>query len=131
MSPMELTQTGVMKPEKIRKLEINKKWLLTQIQSKYQEGMLRKETSKVMGKLEYNELTSFMSSNDFNRVILRDCIENGVKMMLKHNMEKEPAILKAAVDKVLKEVSGVINGICSCHEVVYNPIGSVKIKTFF
>lgn len=131
MSPMELTQTGVMKPEKIRKLEINKKWLLTQIQSKYQEGMLRKETSKVMGKLEYNELTSFMSSNDFNRVILRDCIETGVKMMLKHNMKKEPAILKAAVDKVLKEVSGVINGICSSHEVVYNPIGSVKIKTFF
>lgn len=116
---MELTQTGDMKPEKIQKLDINKKWLLTQIQSKYQEGMLRKETSKVMEKLEYNELTSFMSSNDFNRVILRDCIENGVKMMLKYNLRKEPPILKAAVDKVLKEVSGVINGICSSHEVVF------------
>ncbi|XP_066154208.1 huntingtin [Euwallacea fornicatus] len=117
MSPLDVGQTHILKPESIRKLEIDKKWLLSQIQAKYHDGMLRKETSKVMTKLEHNELSAFVSSDDFNKVILRDCIERGVKMMREEDRGEEPPVLKTAVDRVLKEVSRMINEICCNHEI--------------
>lgn len=117
MSPLEFSQTRLVNPEYIRKLDINKKWFLSQIQGKYQDGMLRKETSIVMERLEYNELISFMSSGDFNKIIFRDCIERGVTLLKEKNLKEEPPLLKATVDNILKDVSRIVNELCGSHEV--------------
>ncbi|XP_050315238.1 huntingtin-like [Anthonomus grandis grandis] len=126
MSPLDFSQTRLIKPEYIRKLDINRKWLLSQIQGKYQDGMLRQETSTIMTKLEYIELASFMSSTDFNKIIFRDCIEKGVKLMKDKDLKQEPPILKATIDNILKDISKIVCEQCGSYE---GSTASIKIKT--
>ncbi|XP_076265784.1 huntingtin isoform X2 [Rhynchophorus ferrugineus] len=117
MSPLDFNRSRMINHEYIKKQQINKKWLLSQIQNKYQDGALRKENAKVMAKLEYTELISFMSSEDFNKLIFRDCFEIGMQIVRDHQLKQEPPILKASIDCVLREIAVITNDICSNHEV--------------
>ncbi|XP_030750206.1 huntingtin isoform X2 [Sitophilus oryzae] len=117
MSPFQFNRDRMVNTEHIKKLQVNKKWFLSQIQKQYSDGRLRKENAKVMEKLEYNELTTFMSSRDFDKVILRDCIEAGIRILRDEQLKEEPPILKASVNCILKDISVIIDGSCNNHEV--------------
>ncbi|KAJ8959892.1 hypothetical protein NQ318_011628 [Aromia moschata] len=111
LSPLEFDQRRVVNPEYIKRLKINKKWYLSQIQAKYGDASVRSETAELLNHLEYNEIISFMSSSDFNKLCLQDCLRLGVKYMEQHQLKEEPPIIKASVDCLLKDVTSIANRI--------------------
>ncbi|XP_018571399.1 huntingtin [Anoplophora glabripennis] len=124
LSPLEFAQRRVVNPEYIKRLKINKKWYLSQIQGRYSEANIGRETAKLLSHLEYNEIISFMSSSDFNKVCLQDCIKLGLKYFEQHNAKEEPAILKACSDCLLKDITSIVTRIPTPHQV-YSPIERV------
>uniref|UniRef100_A0AAR5QD03 Huntingtin n=1 Tax=Dendroctonus ponderosae TaxID=77166 RepID=A0AAR5QD03_DENPD len=116
MSPDALCESSVSSIVDIRKIDINQNWLLSNIGIKSQDDILRKETALVLDSLEYEEISEFMSSNSFNKIIFRDCIETAVRILEDGGCEEEPALLKAAVDNILKGISTILKGICDNHK---------------
>ncbi|KAJ8914559.1 hypothetical protein NQ315_010023 [Exocentrus adspersus] len=121
LSPLEFSQRRVINPEYIRKLKINKKWYLSQIQTRYSEYTVGSETAQLLSHLEYNEITSFMYDNDFNKSCMLDCIRLGSKYFEQCVSNEEPAILKACVDCISKDITSIVNRIPSPHQV-YGPV---------
>ncbi|ERL95363.1 hypothetical protein D910_12628 [Dendroctonus ponderosae] len=116
MSPDALCESSVSSIVDIRKIDINQNWLLSNIGIKSQDDILRKETALVLDSLEYEEISEFMSSNSFNKIIFRDCIETALRILEDGGCEEEPALLKAAVDNILKGISTILKGICDNHK---------------
>lgn len=108
MSP--LCESSLNSPVDIRKVDINQNWLLANMQIKSQDDSLRKETALVLDSLPYEEISEFMSGN-FNKVILRDCIEIAWNRLDDGGCDEEPPLLRAAVDNILKEVERIVQGV--------------------
>lgn len=122
LSPLEFAQRRIVNPEYIKRLKINKKWYLSQIQGRYSEANIGRETAELLSHLEYNEIISFMSSSEFNKLCLQDCIKLGLKYFEQHTMKEGPAILKACADCLLKDITSIVNRIPTPHQVSWNRI---------
>lgn len=114
LSPLEFVQRRIVNPEYIKRLKINKKWYLSQIQGRYSETNIGRETAELLSHLEYNEIISFLSSSDFNKLCLQDCIKLGLKQ---HTFKEEPTILKACAHCLLKDITSIITRIPTPHQV--------------
>ncbi|KAJ8928269.1 hypothetical protein NQ314_019220 [Rhamnusium bicolor] len=61
-----------------------------------------------------------MSSSDFNKLCLQDCLKLGIKYKEQH-LKEDSAILKASVDCLLKDITSIANRIPMQHQV-YQPV---------
>ncbi|CAH0556044.1 unnamed protein product [Brassicogethes aeneus] len=103
LTPIELEQRLSVNPEEIKTLEVNKNWYLSQIRGRYGETQLSKETAELLKDLEYSEIYNFMSSKEFNKKCIKDCIRLAVRDIRGKKLEDDPDILKASVDSLLKD----------------------------
>uniref|UniRef100_A0A6P7F8J4 Huntingtin-like n=1 Tax=Diabrotica virgifera virgifera TaxID=50390 RepID=A0A6P7F8J4_DIAVI len=121
LSPIEFEQRRVVNPEYIKKLKIDRKWYLTQIQNKYKDSNIGREMAELLSKLEYNEIVSFMSSSGFNKHNLKDCLRLGLMEVDKLKTNDSCDLLRASIDCLLKDISSVVCKIPEPHQV-YSPI---------
>ncbi|CAG9829715.1 unnamed protein product [Diabrotica balteata] len=121
LSPIEFEQRRVVNPEYIKKLKIDRKWYLTQIQIKYKDSNIGREMAELLSKLEYNEIVSFMSSSGFNKHNLKDCLRLGLIGVDKLKTNGRCDLLRASIDCLLKDISSVVCKIPEPHQV-YSPI---------
>ncbi|CAH0556043.1 unnamed protein product [Brassicogethes aeneus] len=120
LTPIELEQRLSVNPEEIKTLEVNKNWYLSQIRGRYGETQLSKETAELLKDLEYSEIYNFMSSKEFNKKCIKDCIRLAVRDIRGKKLEDDPDILKASVDSLLKDVRDIGSKLPKPHQV-YNP----------
>lgn len=121
LSPIEFEQRRMVNPNYIKKLNIDRKWYLNQIKSKFKECSIGREIAELLSKLEFNEIVSFMTNSEFNKQYLKDCLSLGLVNVKKSKLDGRD-LLVASVDCLLKEVSGIISRIPEPHQV-YSPIG--------
>nr|CAH7759250.1 unnamed protein product [Callosobruchus chinensis] len=114
LNPIEFEQRRTVNPDHIKTLKINKKWYLSQIQSRYDDVNVAKETAELLSRLEYNEMISFMSSSSFNKSCLKDCLRLGLQL---NGKEVESDIAKASVDCLVKDVTSVVSRIAQPQQV--------------
>nr|CAI5834822.1 unnamed protein product [Callosobruchus analis] len=116
LNPIEFEQRRTVNPAHIKTLKINKKWYLSQIQARYDDVNVAKETAELLSRLEYNEMISFMSSSSFNKSCLKDCMMLGLQM---NGKDEESDIAKASVDCLVKDVTSVVSRITHPQQVVF------------
>ncbi|XP_056637539.1 huntingtin [Diorhabda sublineata] len=121
LTPIEFEQRRIVDPDYIKKLNIDRNWYLNQIKSKFKECSIGKEIAELLMKLEYTEIVGFMTSNEFNKQYLKDCLNLGLVNTKKFQLDRCD-LLGASVDCILKEVSGIISRVPQPHQV-YSPIG--------
>lgn len=121
LSPIEFDQRRVVNPADIKQLNVDKKWFLTQIQGRYSESRLGMETAELLNKLEYSEVLSFMSSADFNKMCIKDCILLSLRDFNIKKLSQEPDLLKASTDCLLKDITGIISRLPKPHHVSLSP----------
>lgn len=117
LSPIEFEQRRIVKPEYIQKLKVDKKWYLSQIQTKYNDSSIGRFMAELLNKIEYNEILSFMSSSGFNKNILRDCLRLGLVNLNKLRANEGCDLLRASIDCLLKDVSSIVFKIYEPHQV--------------
>lgn len=104
-SPLELDQRRTVNPEYIKKLTINKSWYLSQVKSRCRTACSSGVAASLLADLEYDELVGIMSQRDFDKTVLKECILWGVREIKMKRLGEEPALLKAAICCLLKEVA--------------------------
>lgn len=118
LSPIELQQRRIVNAEYVKKLKINKKWYLSQIQSRYDNVSVGRETAELLKELEYNEMISFMSSSGFNKFSLKYCFRLGLSQF-HHNKFHNSDLIRASVDCLLKDITCIVSRITQTHQVGY------------
>lgn len=108
LKPVEFEQRRVLDPNDIRKLKIDRKWYLGQIQHRFSDRSVRTETTQLLDCLEYNEIFCFMNTNHFNKSNLKDCLKFGISSF---NGDKESALLRSSIECVFKQVRTIANRI--------------------
>lgn len=116
MSPIEFEQRREVDPHYIKKLKINKKWYLYQIQERYNDENIGRETAELLNQLEYNEIISFMSSSRFNKLCLRDCLKLTSKSDTNY-LGGESDIVKASIECLWKDIGSISARIPEVHQV--------------
>ncbi|CAH1155948.1 unnamed protein product [Phaedon cochleariae] len=119
LTPIEFEQRRVVNPEYIKKLKINKKWYLSQIETKYSDPTIAKETAQLLDKLEYSEILSCMSSSAFNKSCLRNCLRLGLTNVRK---QAKSDLVRASTECLVKDIASLVAKMPCPHQVIY-PIG--------
>ncbi|XP_069698723.1 huntingtin isoform X2 [Periplaneta americana] len=80
ITPLESEATRTFNPADIRSITMDKAWFLAQVTARCSQA--GSETAQLLGKLEYEEIVSILSSKEFNALNLKDCLKLGTHLTL-------------------------------------------------
>lgn len=110
ISPLELNQNRVLKPQNIKQLKIDKAWYENQIKNHLSDTSLRKEMAQLLNKLtDYNDLIHFLNRPEFHKSGLLECLKFGVRPFEYTHVENTqlPVIVRASIDCILEDIESI------------------------
>lgn len=104
LTPIENIRQKSLESKSLKDLVIDKSWYLSQVKSKCKTSNLKgEECAELLSKLEYEDLIEVMSSNDFNKIIVKHCFLWCLQKSKLTSLD-EHALYKASVNVTLTDL---------------------------
>lgn len=116
---LDFNERRTVNPEHMKKLKINKSWYFEQVKAKCCGQTSGPEAAEMLSKLTFEEQLEILSHEDFNKLVIKDCVLWAVNMIKCDGWVEEPDLLKSSVICLLKDVSSVVNCLPRPHQVMY------------